>query len=105
MARIVQPFPASRRAFTASVTVTTKSALFMGVCSTCTSGAGTSVIVKAFDGTDNTGTLVMQETILTGEAVNMNYGSGVSCANGLYVEVTAVSSGTQLGTIFAHWND
>jgi len=105
MARIVQPFPASRRAFTTSTTVTTNSALFMGVCSTCTSGSGTSVIVKAFDGTDNTGTLVMQETILTGGAVNMNYGGGVACPNGLFVEVTAVSSGTQLGTILAHWNN
>jgi hypothetical protein len=84
--------------------VTSKSALFIGGCFTCDSGAGTSVIVKAFDGTDNTGTLVMQETILTGAAVNMNYGSGVSCPNGLFVEVTAVSLGTQQGTIFAHWN-
>ena len=105
MARIVQPFPASRSAFTVSKLVTNKNALFMGVCATCTSGASTAVYVRAFDGTDNTGTLVMQVSITPGDAVNMNYGGGVSCSNGLFVEVEAISSGTQLGTIFAHWND
>jgi len=47
----------------------------------------------------------MQVSITPGDAVNMNYGGGVSCSNGLFVEVEAISSGTQLGTIFAHWND
>jgi hypothetical protein len=105
MARIVPPYPAMRRQFTTSRLVTSESALFMGGCFTCDSGGGTSVIVKAFNGTDNTGTLVFEETILTGNAVNINYGGGVHCGSGLFVEVTAVSSGTQQGTIFAHWNE
>ena len=123
MARIVPPYPASRRNFTDSNVVSSKSALFMGGVFTCGTGGFTldsasegvldtselggtgSIIVKAFDGTDNTGTLVYQQALAEGTTDNVNYGGGVSCSNGLFVEVVENGAGNQSGTILAHWND
>ena len=123
MARIVPPYPASRQQFTDSTVVTSKSALFMGGVFTCGTGGFTldsasegvlntselggngSITVKAFNGTDNTGTLVYQQALAEGSVDNVNYGGGVSCPDGLYVEVVESGAGNQSGTILAHWND
>jgi len=76
-----------------------------GVLDTSELGGTGSIIVKAFDGTDNTGTLVYQQALAEGTTDNVNYGGGVSCSNGLFVEVVENGAGNQSGTILAHWND
>ena len=93
MARIVPPYPASRRQFVNDVVVTSKNAIFMGGCFTC-----------GFNGVDNTGTLIYKQAIAEDASENVNYGGGVSCPDGLYVEVTESGAGNQQGTILAHWN-
>ena len=123
MARIVPPYPASRRQFVNDVVVTRKNAIFMGGCFTCGTGGFTldsvtegildtstlggtgSIIVKAFNGTDNTGTLIYQQAIAEDASENISYEGGVICTDGLYVEVLESGAGNQQGTIFAHWND
>ena len=123
MARMVPPYPARRRDFVNDVVVTTKDAIFLGgvfacgtggftldsategILDTSTLGGTGAIVVKAFDGTDNTGTLIYQQAIAEDIAENINYGGGVKCSNGLFVEVTETGAGNQRGTILAHWND
>ena len=122
MARVVPPYPASRRQFVNDVVVTRNSAIFMGGVFTCGTGGFTldsvtegildtstlggtgSIVVKAFNGVDNTGTLVYQQAIAEDASENINYGSGVACPDGLFVEVLESGAGNQTGTILAHWN-
>lgn len=123
MARVVPPYPARRRQFVNDVVVTSKNAIFVGGVFTCGTGgftldsvtegvldtstlAGTgSVVVKAFNGVNNTGTLIYQQAIAEDASENIDYNGGVTCPDGLYVEVTERGAGNQTGTIFAHWND
>jgi hypothetical protein len=122
MARVVPPYPASRRQFVNDVVVTRNNAIFMGGVFTCGTGGFTldsvtegildtstlggtgSIVVKAFNGVDNTGTLVYQQAIAEDASENINYGSGVACPDGLFVEVLESGAGNQTGTILAHWN-
>ena len=122
MARVVPPYPARRRQFVNDVVVTSKNAIFMGGCFTCGTGGFTldsategvldtstlggtgSIVVKAFNGIDNTGTLIYKQAIAEDASENVNYGGGVSCPDGLYVEVLESGAGNQQGTILAHWN-
>tara|TARA_R110002020_G_scaffold434673_6_gene644825 strand:+ start:11666 stop:11992 length:327 start_codon:yes stop_codon:yes gene_type:complete len=104
------------------VVVTRNNAIFMGGVFTCGTGGFTldsvtegildtstlggtgSIVVKAFNGVDNTGTLVYQQAIAEDASENINYGSGVACPDGLFVEVLESGAGNQTGTILAHWN-
>ena len=122
MARVVPPYPASRRQFVNDVVVTRNNAIFMGGVFTCGTGGFTldsvtegildtstlggngSIVVKAFNGVDNTGTLVYQQANAEDASENINYGSGVACPDGLFVEVLESGAGNQTGTILAHWN-
>ena len=123
MARIVPPYAARKQHFVNEVVVTRNSALFMGGCFTCGTGGFTfdsategvlntstlggtgSVVVKAFNGVDNTGTLIYQKAIAEAASENINYDGGVACPDGLYLEVLESGAGNQTGTILAHWND
>ena len=123
MARVVPPYPATQRHFVNDVVVTRKNAIFMGGCFTCGTGGFTlnsvtegvlntstlggtgSVVVKAFNGVDNTGTLIYQQAIAEDASDNINYDGGVICPDGLFVEVLESGAGNQTGTILAHWND
>ena len=123
MARIVPPYAARKQHFVNEVVVTRNSALFMGGCFTCGTGGFTldsategvlntstlggtgSVVVKAFNGVDNTGKLIYQQAIAEDASENINYDSGVACPDGLYLEVLESGAGNQTGTILAHWND
>ena len=123
MAGLVPPYPAKSRQFVNDVLVTRKDAIFIGGCFTCGTGGFTldsategvldtstlggtgSVVVKAFNGVDNTGTLIYQQAIPEDASENINYDGGVICSDGLYVEVLESGAGNQTGTILAHWND